>query len=51
MTKEDAIIILECIMPNSSMGCGASGEEIEKALMMAIKALEQEPCEDCVSRE
>jgi len=27
------------------------GEESHTAMMMAIKALEQQPCEDCISRE
>lgn len=50
MTREEAIIILDCKRPYGDCGCGASIEEIEDALNMAIKALEQEPCEDCVSR-
>lgn len=43
MTREEAITILECTMPNSSIRCGASDEEIEEAMMIAIEALEQEP--------
>ena len=51
MTREEAIRILECTMPNSSMGCGASDEEIEEAMMMAIKTLEQELILDKVRTE
>lgn len=43
MTREEAIIILDCERPYGNCGCGASDEEIEKALNMAIQALEQEP--------
>ena len=43
MTREEAIIILDCKRPYENCGCGASIEEIEDALNMAIKALEQEP--------
>lgn len=41
MTRENAIDILRC---------QKDGNAVE-ALEMAIKALEQEPCEDCISRE
>ena len=51
MTREEAIIILDCERPYGNCGCGASIEEIEDALNMAIKALEQQPCEDAISRE
>ena len=46
MTREEAIIILDCERPYGNCGCGASDEEIEDALNMAIKALEQEPSID-----
>lgn len=42
MTRKDAIMILDCERPYGSCGCGASDEEIEEALNMAIKCLEQE---------
>ena len=45
MTREEAITILDCERPYGSCGCGATDEEIEEALDMAIKALEQEPCD------
>lgn len=51
MTREEAIRILDYERPNGNCGCGASDEEIEEALTMAIKALEQEPCEDAISRQ
>ena len=50
MTREEAIIILDCERPYGNCGCGASVEEIEDALNMAIQALEQEPC-DAISRQ
>lgn len=43
MTREEAIIILDCERPYGNCGCGASIEEIEDALNMAIEALEQAP--------
>lgn len=42
MTIEEAIVVLKCAMPNSSMGCGESDEEIEEAMTMAIKAMEEQ---------
>ena len=42
MTKEEALKVLDTI-PTIS-------EQVD-ALEMAIKALEQQPCEDCISRE
>ena len=51
MTKEDAIEILKCAMPYSNMGCGASDEEIEEAMMLGIQALEQQTCDDTVNRQ
>ena len=46
MTREEAIHILKCLNPNSNMYSAESDEEIEGALMMAIEALEQKPCEE-----
>ena len=51
MTREEAIIILDCERPYGNCGCGASIEEIEDALNMAIKALEQEPVLDKIRAE
>ena len=51
MTREDAVIILDCERPYGNCGCGASDEEIEDALNMAIKALEQEPILDKIRSE
>jgi hypothetical protein len=57
MTSEEAIKTLRA---NVMVACDTSekvgydtplSKSIEKALEMAIKALEQEPCEDAVSRE
>jgi hypothetical protein len=42
MTKEEALKVLDTIP--------TIGEQVD-ALEMAIKALEQEPCEDCISRK
>ena len=53
MTREDAIKILK-ELPNSIFGIALpfdTGFDYTQALDMAIKALEQEPCEDCVSRK
>lgn len=51
MTREDAIKILKCAMPYSNMGCGASDEEIEEAMTLAIQALEQQIRDDTVNRQ
>ena len=51
MTREEAITILDCERPYGSCGCGATDEEIEEALDMAIKALEQEPILDKIRAE
>ena len=51
MTREEAIIILDCERPYGNCGCGASIEEIEDALNMAIKALKQEPVLDKIRAE
>ena len=50
MTNEEAIVILDCERPYGNSGCGATEEEIEEALNMAIKALGKESCDDCISR-
>ena len=49
ITKEKAIEILErkTTIPND----GESFEDIDEAFEMAIKALEQEPCDDAISRQ
>ena len=53
MTPEEAREILSKI--NISVGLGESfnlsENQILEATSMAIKALEQQPCEDCISRE
>ena len=46
MTKEEAIEIIEC--GEISNRWGKDGEEVER---MAIEALKQEPCDDCISRQ
>lgn len=53
MTKEQAIEVLRC---NTNLGYGIvieneSTQLIKEAIEMAIKALDQQPSEDCVSRE
>lgn len=57
MTKEEAIILLRA---NVMVACDTSdkvgygtplNKAIEQALKMAIKTLEQEPCEDCWSKK
>ena len=52
MTSEEAIQhIRDIICENNSIAPNIVIFELEKeALDMAIKALEQQPCEDCVSR-
>ena len=44
MTREEAIKHIENIIPYV-------GENVKESFNMAIKALEQEPCEDAVSRK
>ena len=53
MTNEEAIEILNGIapMPRRCDGKSTTHLLVMEALEMAIKALEQEPCEDCISRE
>ena len=47
MTREEAIEIIE---KNLEVSRWRYSELFSEALEMAIKALEQEPCEDCISR-
>lgn len=47
MTKEQSIKWLKDMLKNFDL----PQEQYQIALEMAIKALEQEPCEDCISRE
>lgn len=46
MTNDEAIEIIEC--GDISNRWGKDGKEVEK---MAIKALKQQPCDDCISRK
>ena len=49
MTREEAIKIFNTVL---FMGkCDAPKEELEEFLKMAIKAIEQQPCEDTISRQ
>ena len=48
MTREEAIKILKF---QAGYFCDLKGCEEQQAFTMAIKALEQEPCDDCISRE
>lgn len=50
MTREEAISYLEIAVPIKALTQEEFNRFIE-ALNMAIKALEQEPCEDCISRQ
>lgn len=47
MTREEAVEILKGAIKKPNTTDGYLGQ----ALDMAIKALEQEPCEDCISRQ
>lgn len=53
MTNEEAIVVLQKIKPIPHRGDSKSTTHILEtiALDMAIKALEQQSCEDCISRE
>ena len=53
MTENEAIVVLQKIKPIPHRGDSKSTTHILEtiALDMAIKALEQQPCEDCISRE
>lgn len=46
MTREEAMEIL-----NNTAFFGRSQDDIDNAIDMAIEALKQAPCEDCISRE
>ena len=50
MTRENAKYILSGLMKSLNEYCGLNDTGFQ-AFNMAIKALEQEPCEDAVSRE
>ena len=49
MTREECKDVLQALWRYKD--CGYSENEIRESLEMAIKALEQEPCEDTVSRQ
>lgn len=49
MTNEKAIKIVNTVLLFGK--CDCPKEEIEECLRIAIKALEQEPCEDAISRK
>lgn len=51
MTREDAIRRMECCRNFLANNYSDMGEPNITAFNMAIKALEQEPCEDAVSRK
>ena len=53
MTNKEAIELLNRIAPVPTRGGGKSTTHllVMEAIIMAIKALEQQPCEDCISRE
>jgi hypothetical protein len=53
MTREEAKRLLEKMMPQPQRGDGKSISHlmITEAFNIAIKALEQQPCEDCISRQ
>lgn len=48
MTNEEAISIMNVII--HMLEPQYDTERVEEAVSMAIKALEQQPCEDCISR-
>lgn len=49
MTREEAIHILENLKPTNAKS-SFDAYVVGNAIAMAIEALEQEPCEDCISR-
>jgi Zn finger protein HypA/HybF involved in hydrogenase expression len=51
MTREEAIDIIKKYDINGCGYCHQGGDEVEEAFNMAIKVLEQEPCEDAISRQ
>lgn len=51
MTREDALMILDCARPYTNHGCGYDDDELEEALNMAISALRaKEIRDDCLSK-
>lgn len=51
MEREEAIDIIKNYDVNDCGYCHQGGDEVEEAFNIAIKALEQEPCEDVISRQ
>lgn len=51
MTREEAIMVLKNEQPHCGKKALFPEEKKYEAYDVAIKALEQEPCEDCVSRQ
>ena len=51
MTREEAIKIIKECKEKGFKHTFYTVNEYDTALDMAIKALEQEPCEDCISRQ
>lgn len=51
MTREEAIVVLKNEQPHCGEKALFSEEKKYEAYDMAIKALEQEPCDDCVRRQ
>ncbi len=53
MTREESVSILKKLIPKDSRGNGKvkTNIAITEAILNAIEALEQEPCEDCISRQ
>lgn len=53
MTRKEAISVLNKIKPTMHRADGKSASHILEAIALdvAIKALEQEPCDDAVSRQ
>ena len=51
MTKEEAIMVLKNEQPHCGKKALFPEEKKYEAYDVAIKALEQEPCEDCVRRQ
>lgn len=49
MTREEAIKIFNTVLVFGK--CDCTKDEIEECFKMAIEALEQQPCEDCISRQ
>lgn len=51
MTREEAIVVLKNEQPHCGEKALFSEEKKYEAYDVAIKALEQEPCDDCVRRQ